>query len=70
MTPTARVDGLSGLLRDFDGSEILDTEIQEATRKARAADVASLALDMVRDAAAASYTTAPPARSGVPGKAR
>jgi hypothetical protein len=51
-------DGLSGLLRDFDGSEILDTEIQEATRKARAADVASLALDMVRDAAAASYTTA------------
>ncbi len=51
-------DVLNGLLRDFDGSEILDTEIQDATRKARAADVASLALDMVRDAAAASYTTA------------
>ena len=51
-------DMLNGLLRDFDGSEILDTEIQEATRKACAADVASLALDMVRDAAAASYTTA------------
>ena len=50
-------DALSGLIRDFDGSEILDTEIQEATRKARAADVACLALEIVRDAAAASYTT-------------
>ena len=50
-------DALSGLIRDFDGSEILDTEIQEATRKARAADVACLAMEIVRDAAAASYTT-------------
>jgi hypothetical protein len=50
-------DVLSGLIRDFDGSEVLDTEIQEATRKARAADVATLALEIVRDAAAASYTT-------------
>jgi hypothetical protein len=50
-------DALNGLVRDFDGSEILDVEIQEATRKARAADVATLALEMIRDAAAASYTT-------------
>jgi hypothetical protein len=50
-------DTLAGLIRDFDGSEILDVEIQEATRKARAADVACLAIEMVRDSAAASYTT-------------
>ena len=49
-------DQLSGLLRDFDGSEVLDTEMQEATRKARMADVASLAMEIVRDAAAASFT--------------
>ena len=48
---------LAGLLRDFDGSEVLDTEIQEQTRKTRAADVAALAMEIVRDAAAASYTT-------------
>jgi hypothetical protein len=51
-------DSLNGLVRDFDGSEILDVEIQEATRKARAADVATLALELIRDAAATSYTTA------------
>jgi hypothetical protein len=34
-------DALNGLVRDFDGSEILDVEIQEATRKARSADVGS-----------------------------
>lgn len=50
-------DALGVLVRDFDGSEILDVEIQEATRQARAADVATLALEIVRDAAAASYTT-------------
>jgi hypothetical protein len=50
-------DSLNGLLRDFDGSEILDVEIQEATRRARAADVVTLALEIVRDAASASYTT-------------
>jgi hypothetical protein len=51
-------DALNGLVRDFDGSEILDVEMQEATHKARAADVATLALELIRDAAAASYTTA------------
>jgi hypothetical protein len=50
-------DGLNGLLRDFDGSEVLDTEIQEATQRARAADVATLAIEIIRDAAAAGYTT-------------
>lgn len=51
-------DVLNGLIRDFDGSEILDVEIQEATRRARAADVATLALELIRDAASVSYTTA------------
>jgi hypothetical protein len=51
-------DELNRLSRDFDGSEIADSEMQDATRKARAADVACLALEFVRDAAAASYTTA------------
>jgi hypothetical protein len=49
-------DALSGLLRDFDGSEVLDVEIQEATRRARAADIAVMAIELVRDAASASYT--------------
>jgi hypothetical protein len=49
---------LSALLRDFDGSEVLDVDIQAATRKARAADVAVLALELVRDTAAASYLAA------------
>jgi hypothetical protein len=51
-------DQLAGLVRAFDGSEVLDTEIQEATRRARAADVASLAMELVRDSAAATYATA------------
>jgi hypothetical protein len=50
-------DALNGLLRDFDGSEVLDTEIQEATRRARAADIAAIAIELVRDSASASYTT-------------
>ena len=49
-------DDLTALLRDFDGSEILDVEIQAATRAARAADGATLALEIVRDTASASYT--------------
>lgn len=51
-------DALQGLVRDFDGSEILDVEIQEATRKAQTADVATLAMELIRDAAAAGYTGA------------
>ena len=49
---------LAGLVRDFDGSEVLDVEIQEATRKVQAADVAALAMEIVRDAAASSYAAA------------
>ena len=44
--------------RDFDGSEVADTDLQAATRKARAADVAVLAVEMIRDAAAQTYTSA------------
>lgn len=51
-------DALGSLVRDFDGSEVLDVEIQAATAKARSADVAMLAMEIVRDAAAASYATA------------
>src|SRR6202000_168909 len=50
-------DQLGGLVRDFDGSEVLDTEIQEATRKARTAGVATLSMESAADAAAATYTT-------------
>ena len=50
-------DQLAALVRDFDGSEVLDMEIQEATRRTRAADLAAQAMEIVRDAAAATYTT-------------
>lgn len=49
---------LAQLTRDFDGSEVVDTEIQDATRRARAADVAVMAVEFIRDAASATYTTA------------
>lgn len=51
-------DEINRGVRDFDGSEVADTELQEATRKARAADVAILAVELMRDAAAQAYTTA------------
>jgi hypothetical protein len=51
-------DQLAALTRDFDGSEVLDTEIQDVTRKARSADVAVMAVEFIRDAASATYTTA------------
>ncbi|WP_454762336.1 DUF2493 domain-containing protein [Caulobacter segnis] len=49
-------DELSRLVRDFHGSEVDDSNLQEATRRAHAADVAVLAAEAVRDAAAATYT--------------
>ena len=49
-------DALNSLVRDFDGSEVLDVELQHATLKARTADVAMLAVETVRDAASATYT--------------
>jgi hypothetical protein len=50
-------DRMRILERDFDGSEMADTELQEATRLARAADVAQAACELVRDAAAEVYST-------------
>jgi hypothetical protein len=49
-------DDVRRLMRDNDGSEVVDTELQDATRKLTAADVAVLALEITRDAAAATYT--------------
>ena len=50
-------DRMRILERDFDGSEMADTELQEATRSARSADVAQAAAELIRDAAAEVYTT-------------
>lgn len=50
-------DRMRLLERDFDGSELADTELQDATRVTRAADVAQAAAELVRDAAAEVYTT-------------
>lgn len=49
-------DDVNRLNRDFDGSEIADTELQDAMMKARQFDVAIAAIEFVRDAAHASYT--------------
>ena len=51
-------DTMRSLDRDFDGSEIADTELQEATAKARAGDTATQAAELIRDAAADTYTVA------------
>jgi hypothetical protein len=51
-------DRMRSLERDFDGSEMADTELQDATRSARAADVAQMAAELIRDAASEVYTTA------------
>ena len=50
-------DRMRVLERDFDGSEMADTELQGATLKARSADVAQMAAELVRDAASEVYTT-------------
>ncbi|WP_029416613.1 DUF2493 domain-containing protein [Brevundimonas bacteroides] len=49
-------DAMRSLDRDFDGSEAADTELQEATLRARAADVATEAAERIRDAASEAYT--------------
>lgn len=51
-------DAMRALDRDFDGSEAADTELQEATAKARAGDVATQAAELIRDAAADAWTVA------------
>lgn len=49
-------DDARRLIRDFDGSEVADSELQEATQRFTAADVAVMALEVVRDSAAGAYT--------------
>ena len=51
-------DRMRLLARDFDGSEMADTDLQAATQAARAADVAEAACALIRDAAAEAYATA------------
>lgn len=50
-------DRVRWLERDFDGSEMADTELQEATLTTRTYDVAQAAAELVRDSAAEAYTT-------------
>lgn len=51
-------DAMRTLDRDFDGSEAADVELQEATAKARAGDVATRACELIRDAASDTWTVA------------
>jgi len=49
-------DDARRLMRDFDGSEVADGELQDATRRFTASDVAVIALEILRDNAASAYT--------------
>ncbi|ACG78810.1 conserved hypothetical protein [Phenylobacterium zucineum HLK1] len=51
-------DALARQLREFDGSEVADTELQSSRQAVDAADAAVAALERVRDAAAATYASA------------
>ncbi|WP_122465744.1 MULTISPECIES: DUF2493 domain-containing protein [Brevundimonas] len=51
-------DAMRALDRHFDGSEAADTELQDATARARAGDVATRAGELIRDAAADAWTVA------------
>lgn len=51
-------DAMRSLDRTFDGSEVADTELQEATAKARAGDAATRSCELVRDAASETWTVA------------
>lgn len=51
-------DRLSVLLREFDGSEVADVDLQDARRAAECEDIAAAALALVRDAAAQTYAVA------------
>ena len=51
-------DDLARGLRDFDGSEVADSDLQASKHRADAVDVAARALERIRDAAAAAYATA------------
>ena len=49
-------DEVKRISRDFDGSEIADVELQDATRKAHAAEAAIQAVELIRDRASETYT--------------
>lgn len=49
-------DRMRSLSREQDGSDVADTELQEATQKAKAADIAQSAAELIRDAASETYT--------------
>jgi hypothetical protein len=51
-------DEVKRLSRDFDGSEIADVELQDATRRAHAAEAAIRAVELIRDRASETYTLA------------
>ena len=51
-------DEMARLLRDFDGSEVADTDLQAAKARADAVDVAARSVEHVREAAAEAYATA------------
>src|SRR5262249_1716751 len=51
-------DTVRRISRDFDGSEVADVELQEATAKAHAAEAAIDAVERIRDAASTAYTVA------------
>ncbi|RZJ00011.1 MAG: DUF2493 domain-containing protein [Brevundimonas sp.] len=51
-------DRMRFLDRDFDGSEAADVELQEATVKARSGDAAMQAVEIIREAAAETWTVA------------
>lgn len=51
-------DAMRALDRAFDGSEAADVELQDATAKARSGDAATLACEMIRDAASETWTIA------------
>lgn len=49
-------DKVRQLNRDFDGSEILDVELQDALREARALEAVTEAVEIMRNAASETYT--------------
>jgi hypothetical protein len=51
-------DEVKRLSRDFDGSEVADVELQDATRRAHAAEAAIRAVELIRDRASETYTLA------------
>jgi hypothetical protein len=51
-------DDVKRLTRDFDGSEVADSDLQAATRKSYASEAVLRAVEIIRDAASDTYTVA------------